>query len=159
MSIEQVIENLVKSIDRLTDVIELSNASKHSSAPAVVADPAPSTASSPSLFDNSSAAVPVRHVEVPQQPVITPAPAPVAQVVTMPAPPAFITPAPAPVAAGALFNDPKGLIEYVVSSYKAMGPEKGAKIQGVLASLGYQNINDVKPEHYAALYAGVEGLK
>jgi hypothetical protein len=25
--------------------------------------------------------------------------------------------------------------------------------------MGYQNINDVKPEHYGQLFAGVEGLK
>lgn len=158
MPIEQVIENLVKSIDRLTAAIELSNAPKHSSAPAVVADPAPSPASSPSLFDNSSTAVPVRHVEVPQQPVVAPAPV-AAPVVAMPAPPAFVAPAPVAAPAGAPFSDAKGLIDYVMSSYKAMGAEKGAKIQGVLMGLGYQNINDVKLEHYAALYAGVEGLK
>ena len=74
-----------------------------------------------------------------------------------------IAPAPAPVAApapaGAPFSDGKGLIDYVMSSYKALGPQKGAMIQGVLVNLGYQNINDVKPEHYGALFAGVEALK
>ena len=76
-----------------------------------------------------------------------------------PPPPAFIAPAAAPVAAGAPFTDGKGLIDYVMGAYKAMGPQKGAMIQGVLTGLGYQNINDVKPEHYAALYAGIEQLK
>jgi hypothetical protein len=57
------------------------------------------------------------------------------------------------------FSDPKGLIDYVMGAYKALGPQKGALIQGVLTGLGYQNINDVKPEHYAALHTGVEGLK
>lgn len=78
----------------------------------------------------------------------------------MPAPPAFVAPVPvaAPVAAGAPFSDPKGLIDYVMDSYKKLG-EKGQLIQGVLTQLGYQNINDVKPEHYAALFAGVEALK
>ena len=102
---------------------------------------------------------------------VTPAPAPVAAapapvvaapVAAMPAPPAFVAPvaaAPAPVAAGAPFTDGKGLIDYVMASYKALGPQKGANIQGVLTGMGYQNINDVKPEHYAALYAGVEALK
>jgi hypothetical protein len=79
----------------------------------------------------------------------------------MPAPPAFVAPAPAaaPAPTGAPFADPKGLIDYVMNAYKALGPQKGAQIQGVLTGLGYQNINDVKPEHYAALYAGVEQLK
>ena len=57
------------------------------------------------------------------------------------------------------FNDPKGLIDYVMNSYKALGAAKGAQIQSVLTGLGYQNINDVKPEHYGALFAGVEALK
>ena len=74
------------------------------------------------------------------------------------APPAFTAPA-APVAPSAPFTDGAGLIAYVMGAYKEMGPAKGANIQGVLTSLGYQNINDVKPEHYAALYAGVEALK
>ena len=79
----------------------------------------------------------------------------------MPAPPSFVAAAPAPVAVvvGAPFSDGKGLIDYVMSSYKALGPQKGAMIQGVLVNLGYQNINDVKPEHYGQLFAGVEALK
>ena len=79
----------------------------------------------------------------------------------MPAPPAFVAPAPAaaPAASGAPFTDGKGLIDYVMGAYKALGPQKGAQIQNVLVGLGYQNINDVKPEHYGQLYAGVEQLK
>jgi hypothetical protein len=77
----------------------------------------------------------------------------------MPAPPAFAAPAPAPVASGAPFSDGKGLIDYVMGAYKALGPQKGAQIQNVLTGMGYQNINDVKPEHYAALHTGVEALK
>jgi len=46
-----------------------------------------------------------------------------------------------------------------MGAYKAMGPQKGAQIQAVLTGLGYQNINDVKPEHYGALFQGVEQLK
>ena len=95
-------------------------------------------------------------------PVAAPAPVVAAPVAAMPAPPAFVAPvaaAPALVAAGAPFTDGKGLIDYVMASYKALGPQKGANIQGVLTGMGYQNINDVKPEHYAALYAGVEALK
>jgi hypothetical protein len=98
---------------------------------------------------------------------VAPAPAPVVQVApvvtapAMPAPPAFIAPvpAPAPVVAGAPFSDGKGLIDYVMSAYKALGAAKGSQIQNVLVSLGYQNINDVKPEHYGQLFAGVEALK
>ena len=89
-------------------------------------------------------------------PVVT---APVAAAPAMPAPPSFAAPAAAPVAAGAPFADGKGLIDYVMGAYKTLGPQKGALIQNVLTQLGYANINDVKPEHYAALYQGVEQLK
>ena len=76
----------------------------------------------------------------------------------MPTLPTFAA-APAPVAQAAPFADGPGLIAYVMGAYKEMGPTKGAQIQGVLTTLGYQNINDVKPEHYGSLYQGVEALK
>lgn len=87
--------------------------------------------------------------------------APVVVAPAMPAPPTFVAPAPvaAPVATGAPFSDGKGLIDYVMGAYKALGATKGAQIQNVLVSLGYQNINDVKPEHYGQLFAGIEALK
>jgi hypothetical protein len=85
---------------------------------------------------------------------------PVVQAPVMPAPPIFAAPVAAPVVSGAApFSDPKGLIDFVMSSYKALGPVKGAGIQGVLTSLGYQNINDVNPAHYGALFSGIEALK
>lgn len=99
---------------------------------------------------------------------VAPAPAPVAAPVApapvapaMPAPPVFAQPDPAQSAAlpKAPFTDQKGLIDYVMSSYKALGVTKGAQIQQVLTSIGHQNINDVKPENYDALFAGVEALK
>ena len=92
-------------------------------------------------------------------PVAAPAPAPVAApVATMPAPPTFTAPPPA-APAGAPFSDAKGLMDYVMSAYKALGPQKGAQIQQVLTGLGVSTINEVKPEQYAALFAGVEALK
>jgi hypothetical protein len=92
-------------------------------------------------------------------PVAAPAPAPVAApVAAMPAPPTFTAPPPA-APAGAPFSDAKGLMDYVMSAYKALGPQKGAQIQQVLTGLGVSTINEVKPEQYAALFAGVEALK
>ena len=102
---------------------------------------------------------------VPQTPAPAPAPQPQmfqAPAAQMPAPPTFTAPAPAPVAPQAPavpFSDGQGLIAYVMDAYKSMGPTKGAGIQGVLTSIGVANINDVKPEQYATLYAGVEALK
>ena len=134
MSIEQNIAALTAAVIELTNVIKSKGATVPAAAP------------------------------VAQAPVIN-TPAPVPMPATMPAPPTFIAApaapaAPAPPApTAAPFSDGKGLIDYVMSSYKALGAAKGALIQGVLTGLGYQNINDVKPEHYAALSAGIEALK
>jgi hypothetical protein len=133
MSLELKIEALTAAVIALTAKLESSNVS----APAPVAPaPAPVVQAAP---------VPVA--------------APVAAAPVMPAPPAFVAPAPAPAPTGAPFSDGKGLIDYVMGAYKALGPQKGAQIQNVLTGMGYQNINDVKPEHYAALHTGVEALK
>ena len=136
MSLESKIEALTAAVIALTAKLESNN----------VAAPAPQ------VITTAALAAPVT--------LTVPAPAPVAApVVAMPAPPSFAPVAPAPAPAGAPFSDPKGLIDYVMSSYKALGPQKGAEIQKVLTSMGYGNINDVKPEHYGALFAGVEALK
>ena len=103
--------------------------------------------------------VPQAAAPVAQQFAPTVAPAPTA----MPTLPTFAA-APAQQQAvvnqpNAPFTDGAGLIAYVMGAYKEMGPTKGAQIQGVLTQLGYNNINDVKPEHYGSLYQGVEALK
>jgi hypothetical protein len=138
MSLESKIEALTAAVVALTAKLESTN----------VAPAAPVV--NPNTVTISAASAPA------------PAPAPVAAPApVMPAPPLFVAPVPAAPAAtgGAPFSDPKGLIDYVMSSYKALGPQKGAEIQKVLTNLGYGNINDVKPEHYGALFAGVEALK
>lgn len=139
MSLELKIEALTAAVTALTAQLQAGNVA----APAPVAPaPAPVVQAAPLV-----------------QPVAT-VPAPVATTApVMPPAPAFTVPQTAPVSAGAPFSDPKGLIDYVMGAYKALGPQKGAMIQGVLTGLGYQNINDVKPEHYGALHAGVEALK
>jgi len=143
MSIESKIEALTAAIVTLTAKLESSNV-----APAAPVAPAPAPVVQ---------AAPVTVTVVDPVPA---APAPVVTAPAMPAPPSFIEAvAPAPAPAGAPFSDAKGLMDYVLASYKSMGQEKGAMIQGVLTTLGYQNINEIKPEHYSALYAGVEALK
>ena len=134
MSIENQIAALTAAVIELTNVIKTK--SGNVTAPAPVAQSIP--------------------LVVPAPVVVAPVAAPV-----MPAPPVFApvaAPAPALVSS-APFTDGKGLIDYVMSAYKAMGAAKGALIQTVLTSLGYQNINDVKPEHYVALFQGIEALK
>ena len=91
-------------------------------------------------------------------PVVT-APAPVVTTPAMPAAPTFEPLVEAPAGAKAPFTDGKGLIEYVMSAYKEMGAEKGAKIQGVLTELGLQNVNELRPTEYDAFYTKVEALK
>lgn len=140
MSLELKIEALTAAVTALTAQLQAGNVA--ASAPVAPA-PAPVVQAAP-------APVTVTVVDTP---------APVAAAPAMPAPPVFVAPAPAPAPTGAPFSDPKGLIDYVMGAYKALGPQKGAMIQGVLTGLGYQNINDVKPEHYAALHTGVEALK
>ena len=145
MSLENKIEALTAAVVALTAKLESSNVA----APAPVAPaPAPVVQAAPVVTAPLAQAAPVA--------------APV-----MPAPPTFVAPVanPLPTAtattttSNAPFTDGKGLIDYVMASYKALGAAKGAQIQGVLVGLGYQNINDVKPEHYGQLFAGVEALK
>ena len=135
MSIEQNIAALTAAVIELTNAIRASGTTTVPQAAVAV----------------TTAAPPVAAHFAPQAAPAMPAPPTFA-------PPAFAAPA-APVAPSAPFTDGAGLIAYVMGAYKEMGPAKGANIQGVLTSLGYQNINDVKPEHYAALYQGVEALK
>lgn len=145
MSLENKIEALTAAVTALTAQLQAGNV-----APAAPVAPTPA----PVVQDAPVVTAPL----VQAAPVAAPA---------MPAPPAFVAPAmnPLPTAtatsttSNAPFTDPKGLIDFVMASYKALGPQKGAMIQGVLTGLGYQNINDVKPEHYGALFAGVEALK
>lgn len=137
MSLEARIEALTAAVVQLTQI--MSTAGHAAPAPVQV--------------------MPQTAAQAPMPAMVAPPPAQAPAAPTIPAPPMFAVPAAAPVAAGAPFTDGKGLIEYVMGAYKSMGPLKGAQIQGVLGSLGYQNINDVKPEHYTALFIGVEAIK
>jgi hypothetical protein len=132
MSLEAKIEDLTKAVHLLVAALGARPAAAPAAAPVAAQAPAPVAA-----------------------PVAV-APAPV-----MPPPPVFVAPPPpAPAApAAAPFSDQKGLIDFVMGAYKALGPQKGAQIQNVLIGMGCTNINDVKPEQYGALYAAVEQLK
>lgn len=137
MSLEAKIEALTAAVSQLTAVLQSQGAQVTTVAAPVAAAPAYTQVAAPAAM------------------VAAPAPVP------MPALPTFTAAAPvaaAPVAA-APFADAQGLMQYTMGAYQAMGAEKGARIQGVLQQLGYANINDIKPEHYGAFYAGVEALK
>jgi hypothetical protein len=142
MSLEMKIDALTAAVTALTAVLA---AQRHAQTVTVAAAPQVPTVA-------ATLTVPV------PAPVVA---APVAASVAMPPPPVFSAPpvaAPAAPAA-APFTDQKSLITYVMGAYSALGPQKGAQIQTVLTGLGCTNINDVKPEQYAALFAGVEALK
>lgn len=95
---------------------------------------------------------------------VTTAPVPAAPPV-MPAPPFIaqaVAPTPAPAEAEPVsvpFTDAQGLMQYVMASYKAMGPEKGARIQQVLVGMGKTNVNEITPDLYGAFFSQVEALK
>ena len=147
MSLEAKIDNLSAVIEKLISVLE-SNAVtptvKETPAPVVKEEPKPAV------------------VAAPAAPQAAPAPAPT----HMPTPPTFEPVTPPEVAEvmaeqakKAPFDTAKGLVDYVMSAYREMGPAKGQGIQKVLVLAGYQNINDVKPEHYFEVWTGIEKLR
>ena len=144
MSLENNLASIAKSLELIAAALTQKNANPTPvAAPAqpvsvpVAAVPAPVAVAAPVM-----PALPVFQAPVP---VVTPAPAPVAAPVQAP------TPSP--------FADKNAMMDFVMTSYRALGAEKGAKIQDVLTTIGYKNINDVPVEKWADLKAGVEGLK
>ena len=135
MSLEAKIELLTEAVTRLIDALNAQQT-------VIVAPSAPA----PQVVQIKEATSVQEVVQVAAAPA-------------MPAPPVFVAPVVEVAPTGAPFTDGKGLIDYVMSAYKQMGAEKGARIQNVLMSLNYSNINDVKPEHYGALFQGIEALK
>ena len=135
MSIEKTISDLTTAINALTAA--LNQRAGGAGAPIVLQAAAP-------VAQQFAPTVAPAPTAMPTLPTFAAAPAQQQAVVSQP---------------NAPFTDGAGLIAYVMGAYKEMGPTKGALIQGVLTGLGYQNINDVKPEHYGSLYQGVETLK
>ena len=151
LTIAQAILANTKVIQSLVDHLPAEVREKVASVVVPVAAVAPVIPKPVPVVVAAPVVVPVAAPVMPAPPVFAP---------VMPAPPVFAAPVAAPVVSGAApFSDPKGLIDFVMSSYKALGTVKGAGIQGVLVSLGYQNINDVNPAHYGALFSGIEALK
>jgi len=133
MSIEQKISELTAAVTALTAAIN-----------AKAGAPTVPQATGAVTGGTALGTMPAAQAQMPTLPTFAAAPAQQQAVVNQPHAP---------------FIDGAGLIAYVMGAYKEMGPTKGALIQGVLTQMGYQNINDVKPEHYPALYQGVETLK
>ena len=141
MSLENNLASIAKSLELIATALTAKNANPTPiTAPAqpvpVPAQPAPTGV-------NPFAPVVVAPV-MPALPVATPVPAPVVAPVQAPTPP---------------FADKNAMMDWIMTSYRALGAEKGAKIQDVLTTIGYKNINDVPVEKWADLKAGIEGLK
>lgn len=140
MSLEIAVQNLT------TEIITLRQLLQSQSGNAVQVQPAP-VATVPAF--TPPVATPVAQFAPPvAAPVFTPPAVVVAPVVV---------PAPAPGACPIV--DQKTLVEYVMSAYKDLGPQKGAQIQGVLNNCQVQSINECRPEHYAYIHQCVEQLK
>lgn len=138
MSLESKIEALTTAVNQLIAVMSAGSASVPQHAPGTQA----------------SVAAPVAVA-----PVAPPVAAPVVQMTAPSFTAPVATPVAAPAPAAAPFSNPQELMQYVMGAYQAMGPQKGANIQGILHSLGHANINDVKPEQYGQLYVAIEQLK
>ena len=93
----------------------------------------------------------------PAAPAAPAAPAVPAFAMPLPAPAPAMAPAPATPAAP--FTDGKGLMEYVMGKYRALGPVKGGMIQNVLSEIGCKNINEVQPAQYGEFHARVEAIQ
>jgi hypothetical protein len=148
MSLESKIDNLTAEVSALRSVM-ITLVQQLQAAPVAAPQPAQAV--------------------VPQQPAFSPSPAPSPAMVVPPTPvpdaapqmpptPTFMAP-PAAAAPAVPFADTKGLIGYMTEAYGLLGPEKGAQMQNVLTSLGYQNVNDVQPAHFPAVYQQIEALK
>lgn len=173
MSLETEIQNLTAAVENLAFIIKQMNVIQKPTSTDEVCDRVfreDKHVYAPLRADAEVKGVTVTETQAPAVISVSPAPMPPVAavyvepvpVVAMPPMPTFITPAPQPaqvIHSKAPFNDAKGLMTYVMASYQSLGPEKGAQIQNVLSGLGYQNINDIKPEHYDALFVGVEALK
>ncbi len=102
-------------------------------------------------------------VQAPVNPAPTPPVAPTPEpVVQTPVTPEPVAPPvePAPVAdPNCPITDANTLVKYVMESFQALGAEKGAGIQAILAEYGYTHMNQVTPENYVGFYQKVEALK
>lgn len=119
---------------------------KDTPAPVAVQAPVVAPVSTPVVAAPVMPAAPFPVAATPVVPVVVPVvAAPVAPVVVSPSSPA-------------VFSSKEEMTQFVINSYRALGAEKGAMIQGVLTAMGYANINDVDPARWGELKTGIEAL-
>jgi hypothetical protein len=157
-TIESNIHSIADSLKVIADCLTILTANK--TVPNATTPQVPTIVQAPTPAPVQVAA-PVAAIPVPMvapAPVAVPAP----PVAAMPALPTFevaASLASPTLAVAAPFADKQAMMDFVLSSYKALGTEKGAKIQDVLTGLGFRNINDAPPENWGALKAGIDALK
>jgi hypothetical protein len=149
MTIESLLTSIAASLSRIADAMEGQTT-------------VPAATPTPGAYKPSEEQLQHAYDHARNQPDPTPAPVvPVPPMPTMPATPtpAFVPmPAPVPSTVVAPFNDAKGLMDYVMTKYKALGPIKGGMIQQVLLDLGHSNMSSVPASQYADFYLKVEAL-
>ncbi len=143
MSLENNLASIAKSLELIAVALTQKNA-----------NPTPITAPAQPV-SVPVAAVPVPVVAAPVMPALPVFQAPVPVATPVPAP--VVAPVQAPTPSP--FADKNAMMDFVMTSYRALGAEKGAKIQDVLTTIGYKNINDVDPAQWGALKSGIEALK
>lgn len=159
----KVLQSLVDSLPREAQTAVQTKIAESKPVEAVAQAPAPVVTQSVPAPTPLPVATPVAPVVV--QSVAAPAaPATVSPSNPMPAAPVFTTapaaPAPAPVANVQVpFSDANGMTQYVLNVYREIGPQRAQGIQAVIQQLGVTNINDIKPEQYGQLWAGVEAVR
>jgi len=163
MTIETNLQSIADSLKIIADLLTVQTATKAVKNEKTVPTPAPVPAptvsvqsvpvqavSNPASVVGPVAADPVQAV-MPPTPVFTPA---VATPVAVPAGPA----APA-ISEAPAFANKQAMMDWIMTTYRELGAEKGAKIQEVLVAMGFQNINDVPADKWGQLKTGVEALK
>jgi hypothetical protein len=143
MTIENNLASIAKSLEIIASVLST-----------------PKTVSVEQVVKKEIVAAPIASQPVPNvQAVVTPSVGVVTAPATTPTVTTLNTTTDTKSTTSAPFADHAALMTFVMDSYKALGPIKGAKIQDVLNSVGVKNINEVKPEHYATIKSGVDALK
>ena len=172
MTIESNLQSIADSLKIIADLLTVQTATKATTNATKVSTEIVSPTVTQTVSTPSPAPAPVPVQSVPSQaaanptPVVQPVVADPVQNV-MPPTPVFTPAAPTPTVPEAsaapdlaqVFPSKAAMMDWVMTAYRALGAEKGAKIQEVLVAMGYQNINDVPAEKWGQLKTGVEALK
>jgi hypothetical protein len=146
----KALQSLIETLPREAQAAVAAKTVQSNDVAPVAQPPAPvvtQSAPAPAVAPVTAPAAPAAPVAAPAMPA-----APVFE----PAPPA---PAPAVPASEVPFSDSNGMTQYVLNVYREIGPQRAAGIQAVIQQLGVANINDIKPEQYGQLWAGVEAVR